>query len=120
MSDVYSTPIREVNLTVERGVTLESFTFNLNNADGTPYDLTDATITGVIRDAAEESVGTLTCSVETALEGEIRVDMPATDTAAISTGSYHYDVIVTLGDGVTVLRPPIGGEFRVRKTYTLL
>jgi uncharacterized protein YcfL len=97
------------NLTVEQGATY-SATITVNNANGSPYDLTGCSVASQIRQtySSEQVLVTPTVTIANAEAGQISFVLSASQTASLKvkpadgpekrTTSYVYDILVTLAD----------------------
>ncbi len=79
------------NIYLDQGTTF-SFTFDLTNVDGTEKDLTNYTIFAQIRRSYYSSTKVDFTTAKVSLEGEITISLTATQTAALKSGRYVYDV----------------------------
>jgi hypothetical protein len=79
------------NIYLDQGTTFE-FTFDLANVDGTKKDLTNYTIFAQIRRSYYSSTKVDFTTAKDSLEGEITISLTATQTAALKSGRYVYDV----------------------------
>ena len=83
-----------VNLTIEKGTSFEA-TFNVSNADGSVFSLSNYAASAKIRKhptATTSKSFTTTITVQT---GEIKISMGSTNTDDLSAGRNYYDVIIT-------------------------
>jgi len=85
-----------VELTVDQGTSFEN-TLDLLNDDGTPYNLTNCSLTGQLRKSYYSSNATanLTINVITAANGNANITMNAATTTNITAGRYLYDIKLT-------------------------
>ena len=79
------------NIYLDQGTTFE-FTFDLANVDGTAKDRTNYTIFAQIRRSYYSSTKVDFTTAKVSLEGEITISLTATQTAALKSGRYVYDV----------------------------
>lgn len=83
-----------VNLTIDKGTSFEA-TFNVTNADGSVFSLTNYAATAKIRKhPTATSSKSFTPSI-TVATGEIKISMGSTVTADLTVGRNYYDVIIT-------------------------
>lgn len=83
-----------VNITIEKGTYFEN-TFNIDNDDGSPYNLSN--YTGIARIRKHPSASTYhSFSVTiTALSGLIKLIMVPSVTSQLKEGRNYYDVVIT-------------------------
>lgn len=88
----------------------------LNNQDGTPINLTNATVASQFRKSYTSSTATnFVVSIYNAVQGKIRMQLPAATSSAIAAGRYLYDVEVVFPttekkralEGIVVINPEI-------------
>ena len=91
MASVYVT-----NLVINCGADF-SQTFTLESATGnTPYNLTDHSIAAKLKKhSGSSSSVSFTASIINPISGNIRLQLSATQSAAIKPGRYVYDIVVT-------------------------
>lgn len=108
------------NITAEQGATLTR-TITWKNTVGTPINLTGYTARMQVRNDYEAVTSLLTLTTENGgitlggVAGTIVITASATATAALSAGSYVYDLELVLSDVVTRL---IQGSFVVNAEVT--
>jgi len=86
--------VPSVNLTIEKGIDFES-TFNVSNADGSVFLLTNYSATAKIRKYPAASTSKSFQTSITVATGEIKISMASTITADLTDGRNYYDVIIT-------------------------
>lgn len=86
---------------VKRGMSLQ-LTLSFANADGSPYDLTQAALSGMVRDSRDELVATLAF----ALGAAGVATATAADTSAWPLGLLRADVMISVG-GLAVISQTI-------------
>lgn len=88
----------------------------LNNQDGTPIVLTNATVASQFRKSYTSSTATnFTVTIYNAIQGKIRMQLSAAASSAIVAGRYLYDVEVVFPtgekkralEGIVVINPEI-------------
>lgn len=103
------------NLYIDQGSDF-SVIVTLNNQDGTPIDLTNATVASQFRKSYTSSTATnFTVSIYNALQGKIRMQLSAVTSSGVAAGRYLYDVEVVFQtgekkralEGIVVLNPEI-------------
>jgi hypothetical protein len=62
-------------------------TVSLTQLDGSPYDLTGCTATGLVRDLTGGLAATFTCSIPNPTAGDIDIDFLAAQTALLTVAS---------------------------------
>lgn len=94
---------KQVDILIEQGATYaQDVELMINDV---LVDLTTATIRGQIRRAFSDAlpIETFTCTKVDAVNGKFNFGLTAVETAAITAGTYLYDIEVELSDG-TVFR----------------
>ena len=87
------------NLKVDQGADFAT-TINLNNLDGTAFNLTGYTVASqMAKSYASTTKTTITASITDAATGAIQLSLSNTQTAALAQGRYVYDVEVTQTSG---------------------
>jgi len=94
-------PAGLLDITIEEGATF-SKVLVLTKIDGTPFDLTGYSGTGMVRKTKDSDVplGTITFELVDATSGKARITIPAILTKKMPGGSYVYDVKIMNGDDV--------------------
>lgn len=82
------------NLVIDQGTTF-SFTFSVQNADGTDKDLSDYTVTSQIRKSYYTNTKVDVTTDTVALDGEITISLTAEQTSNIKAGRYVYDIEIS-------------------------
>lgn len=84
-------------ITIEQGATFNS-TVNVEDIYGQPTNLSGYTASSMMRKSYySTSAIVLSANVSNALQGEISLNISASNTANISAGRYVYDVIINDG-----------------------
>lgn len=102
------------NLYIDQGSDYSSV-ITLTNQDGTVMNLTGFTVQAQFRKSYQSSSYTpFTMSVFNAVQGKIKLELPATVSSAISAGRYLYDIEITgngqkrrVLEGIVVISPEI-------------
>lgn len=103
------------NLYIDQGSDFSAIV-TLQNQDGTPINLTGFTVKSQFRKSYQSSSATdFTVSVYNALQGKVRLQLPAASSTGIQPGRYLYDVEITSPanerkralEGIIVLTPEI-------------
>ena len=103
------------NLYIDQGSEYSSI-ITVNNQNGTPINLTGATVAAQFRKSYNSSSFTnFTVTVHDALLGRIRLRLPADVSSAVSAGRYLYDIETTsingekrrVLEGIVVISPEI-------------
>ena len=82
-------------LTIEQGASY-STTITVNDATGSPQNLTSYTCASQIRKSYYSSTAnSFTVVISNAANGEITMSMTAANTANLSSGRYLYDLLIT-------------------------
>jgi len=79
------------NLVIDQGTTF-SFTFSIQNADGTDKDLSDYSVASQIRKSYYTNTKVDVTTDTIPLEGEVTISLTAEETSNIKAGRYVYDV----------------------------
>ena len=76
-------------------------TVTVNDSTGTPLDLTNFTALGMIRKTYQSSTATTFTSafVSPRTTGQITISLTDTQTAALESGRYVYDLVITDASG---------------------
>ena len=76
-------------------------TVTVNDSTGTPLDLTNYTALGMIRKTYQSSTATTFTSafVSPRTTGQITISLTDTQTAALESGRYVYDLVITDASG---------------------
>jgi hypothetical protein len=91
------------NIVIDQGTTF-SFTFSLDNADGTNKDLTDYTVNAQIRKSYYTSTKVDFTTAKVDATGEITLSLTAAETSTLKAGRYVYDIeIVSSSETIRVL-----------------
>ena len=90
------------NITIEKRATF-SITLTIKNADGSAYDLSDATLVSQIR---IDSSNALQASLTTAIVGDstngiATLSLTKAQTSALSTAPSSYDLFIDKNDGTS-------------------
>lgn len=104
------------NLFIDQGSDFSAIV-TLNNQNGTPINLTDFLVKSQFRKSYQSSTAvTFTVTVHNALQGKIRIQLPADSSSNVAAGRYLYDVEITSSltsekkrvlEGIVVLTPEI-------------
>ena len=103
------------NLYVDQGTDFSAIV-TLKNQDGTTLNLTGFTVASQFRKSYQSSSSTnFTVTIYNAVQGKIRMQLPAATTSALLPGRYLYDVEITSPsnerkralEGILVLTPEI-------------
>lgn len=102
------------NLYIDQGSDYSSI-ITLTNQDGTVMNLTGFTVQAQFRKSYQSSSFTpFTMSVFNAVQGKIKLELPASVSSAIAAGRYLYDIEITGGgqkrrvlEGIVVISPEI-------------
>ena len=87
------------NLKVDQGADFAT-TINLNNLDGTDFNLTGYTVASqMAKSYASTTKTTITASITDAATGAIQLSLTHAQTGALTQGRYVYDVEVTQTSG---------------------
>jgi len=87
------------NLVVDQGQTF-TYTISVENADGTPKDLTNYTIASQMRKTYFSSTAIDFDTAKVDLTGAVTISLTAAVSSEIKQGRYVYDVEITSGDEV--------------------
>jgi len=91
------------NIVIDQGTTF-SFTFSLDNADGTNKDLTDYSVNAQIRKSFYTSTKVDFTTDKVDAIGEITLSLTAAETSNLKAGRYVYDIeIVSSSETIRVL-----------------
>jgi len=91
------------NIVIDQGTTF-SFTFSLDNADGTNKDLTDYAVNAQIRKSFYTSTKVDFTTAKVDAIGEITISLTAAETSNLKAGRYVYDIeIVSSSETIRVL-----------------
>ena len=105
---------RKLNLSIDQGTTF-SYTIYLNDSNGSPQDLSDFTGRAQLR----KSYGSTSYTAFTVLvggaAGTVTVSLTATQTAALKSGRYVYDIemvnvnntVSRLAEGIVTVNPEV-------------
>ena len=105
------------NLTIDQGADF-SATINLNNLDGTDFGLSGYTVKSqMARTYASTTKTSITTAINNATTGEIILSLTNTETSALSSGRYVYDVEITQTSSGTKTRV-IEGQITVYPQVT--
>lgn len=90
------------NITIEKRATF-SITLTIKNADGTAYDLSDATLVSQIRIDSSNSLQSdfTTAIVGDPTNGIATLSLSKTQTSALSTAPSSYDLFIDKNDGTS-------------------
>jgi hypothetical protein len=90
------------NITIEKRATF-SITLTIKNADGTAYDLSDATLASQIRIDSSNSLQSAftTAVVGSPTNGIATLSLSKTQTSALSTAPSSYDLFIDKNDGTS-------------------
>lgn len=103
------------NLYIDQGSDFNSVV-SLTNQDGSPLNLSGFTVKSQFRKSYQSSSATtFDVAVHSALEGEIRISLPASASTDLNAGRYLYDVEITspggqrkrVLEGIVVITPEI-------------
>lgn len=103
------------NLYLDQGSDFSSI-ITLTNQDSTPLNLTGFTVKSQFRKSYQSSAAVnFVASVYSAVEGKVRLQLPAEASSAVQAGRYLYDIEVTspLGErkrvleGIVIITPEI-------------
>jgi len=103
------------NLFIDQGSDFSAIV-TVNNQDGTPINLTGFTVKSQFRKSYQSSVAVnFTVSIYNAVQGKIRLQLPANTSSGVAAGRYLYDVEITSPtserkralEGVVVITPEI-------------
>lgn len=103
------------NLYLDQGSDFSSI-ITLTNQDSTPLNLTGFTVKSQFRKSYQSSAAvSFVASVYSAVEGKVRLQLPAEASSAVQAGRYLYDIEVTspLGErkrvleGIVIITPEI-------------
>ena len=84
------------NLKVDQGADFAT-TINLNNLDGTDFNLTGYTVASqMAKSYASTTKTTITASITDAATGAIELSLSNSQTAALAQGRYVYDVEISV------------------------
>ena len=87
------------NLKVDQGADFAT-TINLNNLDGTDFNLTGYTVASqMAKSYASTTKTTITASITDAATGAIQLSLTNAQTGALAQGRYVYDVEITQTSG---------------------
>ena len=103
------------NIYIDQGSDFSAIV-TLNNQDGTPINLTSATVASQFRKSYRSSTATnFTVAIYNASLGQIRMQLSATASSGVIAGRYLYDVEVVFPtgekkralEGIVVINPEI-------------
>lgn len=86
--------IPAVNLNIEKGTDFEA-TFNVSNADGSVFLLSNFIASAKIRKHPTAPISKSFSTSITVQTGEIKISMGSTVTADLTPGRNYYDVLIT-------------------------
>lgn len=92
----------DYDLTIYRRADFAQY-FQFEQPSGSPVDLTGATITAQIRQAAKDTaplIVAFTVSMPTPASGEFTLSLTDTQTAAVTKARGYYDVLITDSNGI--------------------
>jgi hypothetical protein len=94
----------KLDLTIEQGATF-SRTITIKDASNVVVDISTDTFAGQVRKRHQSGTveATMTMTVTDGPNGEVTATISATDTAAMDTGDFVYDIEWTSGSTVTRL-----------------
>lgn len=104
-----------LNITIEQGSTF-SLTFDVNDADGTPFDLDGHTVTGQMRKHYNTTNAAISFTTGIANTNEITLSLTATQTADIVADKYVYDI--EMDDGSNTITRVVEGVVYVTPEVT--
>jgi len=105
------------NLQIDQGADFTT-TINLDNTDGTDFDLTGYTVKSqMAKTYASSTKTTITAAISNASAGEITLTLTNTQTTALSAGRFVYDVEITQTSGGAKTRV-IEGQITVHPQVT--
>jgi hypothetical protein len=105
------------NLQIDQGADFTT-TINLDNTDGTNFDLTGYTVKSQLAKTYASSTKTdITAAITSATEGQITLTLSNTQTTALSAGRFVYDVEITQTSGGAKTRV-IEGQITVHPQVT--
>tara|TARA_Y100000114_G_scaffold127205_1_gene123776 strand:+ start:876 stop:1214 length:339 start_codon:yes stop_codon:yes gene_type:complete len=105
------------NLQMDQGADFTT-TINLDNVDGTNFDLTGYTVKSQLaKTYASTTKTTISASITNASGGEITLTMSNSATSALAAGRYVYDVEITQTSGGAKTRV-IEGQITVHPQVT--
>ena len=109
--------IPAVNLTIEKGTDFEA-TFNVTNADGSVFPLSNYIATSKIRKHPTSSITKSFTTSITVATGEIKISMGSSTSSELSEGRNYYDVIITQS-GTGKVKKVFEGTAIVSETVSL-
>lgn len=94
----------KLDLTIEQGATF-SRVITIKDSSNVAVNITSDTFAGQVRKRHQSGTveATLTCTVTDGANGEVTATISATDTAAMDSGDFVYDIEWTSGSTVTRL-----------------
>lgn len=91
------------NIVIDQGTTF-SFTFSLDNPDGTDKNLADYTVAAQIRKSYQTNTKVDFTTAKVDATGEITISLTATQTSSLKSGRYVYDIeIASSSETIRVL-----------------
>ena len=89
------------NITIEKRATF-SITLTIKNADGSAYDLSDATLVSQIRNSSSALQASFTTAiVGDSTNGIATLSLTKAQTSALSTAPSSYDLFIDKNDGTS-------------------
>ena len=105
------------NLQIDQGANFAT-TVNLTNLDSTDFNLTGYTVASqMARTYTSATKTTITAAINNAATGEIALSLTNTQTSALNSGRYVYDVEITQTSGGAKTRV-IEGQITVHPQVT--
>ncbi len=98
----------------------ETVTVTLQNADGTPIDITGRSYAAQIRPTADSAtvIASFTCAITNAAAGQFACTLSAATTGALAIGTGVWDLQETSGGGTvktTILAGPVRIDYDVTR-----
>lgn len=101
------------NIVIDQGQTF-SFSFTVNESDGTPKQLDDYTVNSQMRKSYYSSTATDFTTAKVNSTGTITISLTAAQTSAIKSGRYVYDVEIEsltetlrVHEGIVIVTPEV-------------
>ena len=85
------------NIVIDQGTTF-SLELNLTNDDNSAKNLADYTVTSQMRKSYDSTTATDFTTAKVDATGKITISLTATQTAALKSGRYVYDIELNLND----------------------
>lgn len=109
----------KLDLICRKGITFGPITLSLDDENGADFDLTGYSVFAEVKTAKGAGAVFLNLSptVSNATAGQISISLTDTQTAALTAGTYGWDLVIENASGERT-GPILQGEFEVEEIYT--